>query len=90
MTAPNTPLHHNVDQESIADTQERQMQFEGLMPTLRVLHSTWAESGESAQHTFGERSDGVGSENCDQETRAWNPRFMSMNYALARVAKTGQ
>jgi len=89
MTAPNIPLHDSVDPESIADMVEHHIQLDRLLPTLRILHTTWAASGESAQRAIGERCDGVGSESCDQETSAWNPRYTSMNYALARLAPAG-
>lgn len=44
------------------------------------------DCGEDAQPVAGERLHGAGTNGCDQETRAWNPRFESMNYALARVS----
>lgn len=47
------------------------------------------EAHESAQAVSGEPRRGVGSESCDQETGAWNPRYASMNYALARLARAG-
>ena len=44
------------------------------------------EGGESPEPVSGEYVSGVGCNGCDQETRAWNPRFMSMNYALSRLS----
>jgi hypothetical protein len=80
-------LHDSADQESIfcMDGTEYRHQPEGSMPGP---HSTlYIEASESAQMSPGEACGGVGSDSCDQETRAWNPRFVSMNYALARLAR---
>jgi hypothetical protein len=80
-------LHDSADQESTIymDGTEYQLQLEGSMS---CQHSTlYIEASESAQISRGEACGGVGSDSCDQETRAWNPRFTSMNYALARLAR---
>lgn len=50
------------------------------------LSAMRGDSGEDAQPVTGERIHGMGTNGCDQETHAWNPRFMSMSYALARVS----
>ena len=76
-------LHDSTDHtNAFMDAAER-LQPEGIHPYsyLRI------EAHESVQSVSGEPSQGVGSENCDQETRAWNPRYASMNYALARLAR---
>ena len=52
----------------------------------RALAALPHDCGEDAQPVTGERLHGAGTNGCDQETRAWNPRFESMNYALARVS----
>ncbi len=54
--------------------------------TSRSLAALEHDCGEDAQPVTGERMHGAGTNACDQETRAWNPRFMSMNYALARLS----
>lgn len=84
MTPPDIHLSDYTDQATTyADGGERRVQPEGSMHRLYLP----VEANESAQSAQGEPCAGVGSESCDQETRAWNPRYTSMNYALARLAR---
>jgi hypothetical protein len=56
---------------------------DGVSSSLVAMDS---DSSEDVQSVPGERRLGDGTNGCDQETRTWNPRFMSMNYALARTS----
>jgi len=69
------------------EMEERLASADGTSSYLSALRD---DCRETSQPVSGERIPGSGTDGCDQETRAWNPRFMSMNYALARLAKTGQ
>lgn len=85
MRTQNFPLILADNRESISaqDIEDRQRAADG---TPRPL---WAAqdypSGEASQPVTGEHIPGTGCNACDQETRAWNPSFMSMNYALSRL-----
>jgi hypothetical protein len=47
-------------------------------------------SDETYHQVSGEQTIGVGSQLYDHETCAWNPRFMSVNYALSRLTKANK
>jgi hypothetical protein len=78
-----THFHDSTDQTNALIEVAERRQSDGIHSAtyLRI------ETRESAQSVSGEPGQGVGSENCDQETRTWNPRLESMNYALARLAR---
>jgi len=84
MTPHNLPVNeqHNRDSVSIAVEAER---YEPWMPGLQLVHPGQMESSESAQYVAGEPDAGVGTDNCDGESLAWNPRLTSLSYALARL-----
>jgi hypothetical protein len=84
MTPLNIPVNeqHNPDSVSIAAEAER---CEPWMPGLQLVHSGQSESSEPAQCVAGEPGAGVGTDNCDGESMAWNPRLTSLSYALARL-----
>jgi len=86
MTPQSTPY----DQESTMDIDlaDCSLQAESSALPLRCLDSLYDEASESIQPARGEPC-GVGSQSCDQETRAWNPRYCSMNYALTRLTRAG-
>ncbi len=85
MRARYLPLVSEDNRESISaqDIEDRQRAADG---TPRPL---WAAQdylcGEASQPAPGEHILGTGCDACDQETRAWNPSFMSMSYALSRL-----
>jgi hypothetical protein len=84
MTPQNIPVNELNSRDSVAVTDDAE-RWEPAMPGLRVLHSHQTESSESAHHVVGEPGVGVGSDSCDQESSAWNPRLTSITYALARL-----
>jgi hypothetical protein len=80
----NLPLIANdCESPSALEIEDRQRAADG------TPHSLWAAPdylcGEASQPAPGERRRGTGCDACDQETRAWNPSFMSMSYALSRL-----
>lgn len=88
MRARNLPLLLDDNRESISAQyiEDRQRAADG------IARQSWTAQdypcGEAGQPTLGEPSHGTGCDACDQETRTWNPHFMSMNYALSRLNKT--
>lgn len=83
--ARNLPLILDDNRESLSDLdlEDRQRAADGNP------HHPWIEQdypcGEARQPAPGEQRSGTGCNGCDQETRTWNPQFMSMNYALSRL-----
>jgi hypothetical protein len=73
----------NRESLSASDIEERQRASEQISfpPTAAQDYLC----GEGHQPVSGENTPGFGCDACDQETRAWNPSFMSMNYALSRL-----
>ena len=84
MTPHNIPVNeqNNRDSVSLAAEVER---CEPVMPGLQLVQPCQSESSESAQCVAGEPDAGVGTDNCDGESSAWNPRLTSLSYALARL-----
>jgi hypothetical protein len=86
----NLPLviDNNPDSLSASEIEERHRASEQtpLPPSAGNHH----QGGEGSLLVTGEHTPGVGCDACDQETRAWNPSYMSMSYALSRLAKTGR
>jgi hypothetical protein len=75
----------NDNRESISalEIEDRQRNGDGTPHQLSAAQDYWC--GEGSQLSTGEPSSGTGCEACDQETRTWNPQFMSMTYALSRL-----
>jgi hypothetical protein len=76
------------DSHSASEIEERHRASEQItLPPSAGIHY---QAGEGSLLVTGEHTPGVGCDACDQETLAWNPRYMSMSYALSRLAKTGR
>jgi hypothetical protein len=84
MTPQHTAHYDHQESTSYSDLLEDSLQLEGSAPHLYLYQPI--EVSESTPSAHGEPLGGVGSECCDQETLTWNPRYTSMNYALARLA----
>jgi hypothetical protein len=67
------------------EVEEGSTMADGISISLTAMGG---DSSEAVQPVPGECILGDGTNGCDQETRAWNPRFISMNYALARVSNS--
>ena len=81
-------VDNNPDSLSASEIEERHRAAERIpLPPLGGNHH---QAGEGNLSVTGEHTPGVGCDACDQETRAWNPSYMSMSYALSRLAKTGR
>jgi len=76
----------NRDSLSASEIEERHRASEQI--TLPPTGGNHHQAGEGSLPVTGEHTPGVGCDACDQETRAWNPSYMSMSYALSRLAKT--
>lgn len=85
MRARYLPLKSDDNRDSISalDIEDRQRAADGTPHHPGAAQDCPCEEGN--QPVSGERILGTGCDACDQETRAWNPSFMSMSYALTRL-----